>query len=151
MVRFPAGKIFKPAGGHLRFLVLSFPIRLQLTFRAQHAPRSLQRAGVAGEWMDQIDSFSVLWQGSCQHRQGQPMLMKFSCLKDSSFRFAGSRLLSTGAEKTLNKFFSLSIADTQCYISLRRTTQWFNFSIPYAVFTLRVAPICHHASLLQYH
>lgn len=52
LVRFPIGKFFKPSEGHLRCLALSFPVRLQLTFRAQHGPRSLQRVGVGREWID---------------------------------------------------------------------------------------------------
>ena len=49
------------------------------------------------------------------------------------------------------QFSCLSIVDTQCYVGFKYTTYWFNSSTGYAVFTISVATICHHATVLQYH
>ena len=42
------------------------------------------------------------------------------------------------------KFLYLGVVDTQCYISFRCTTQWFNLTIHYAVLMTSVATICRH-------
>ena len=39
----------------------------------------------------------------------------------------------------------------QCYLNFKHATQWFNFSVGYAVLTTRIDAICHHISLLQYY
>lgn len=43
--------------GHLTCLILSFTLRLHLTFRPQHGPSNLQEVEVEREWIESMDSF----------------------------------------------------------------------------------------------
>ena len=72
---------------------------------------------------------------------------------DASWRSLTDTQLGPEFNLSEKRYFlkNLSIVHTQCYISFRCTTQWFNKSICYATFTTSVATNCHHAVLLQYH